>query len=64
MWFQITSLPVLGIGNGTAERKLFSPLPPSTRVVLVAFSLMAANTSSGTLAPRWVLYTGILNVSG
>ncbi|MNP83356.1 hypothetical protein D3C76_1822740 [compost metagenome] len=57
-------MPLLGIGNGTAVWKLFSPLPPSTSVVAVAFFLIAANTSSGTVEPRWVLYTGILKVSG
>ncbi|MNN79276.1 hypothetical protein D3C81_1959030 [compost metagenome] len=64
IWFQITSRPLFGIGNGTAVLKLFKPLPPSVSVVWVAFFLMAANTSAGTVEPRWVLNTGILKVSG
>ncbi|MNO84912.1 hypothetical protein D3C76_762660 [compost metagenome] len=60
MWFQITSRPFCGIGNGLAVSKFSRPLPPSTSLVVVAFFTVAAATVSGTDALRWVVYTGIL----
>ncbi|SST09104.1 Uncharacterised protein [Acinetobacter baumannii] len=60
MWFQITSRPFCGIGNGLAVSKFSRPLPPSTSLVVVALRLAASCTAAGTVALRWVLYTGIL----
>ena len=59
MWFQITSRPLCGIGNGMAMLKSFNPLPPSARVVRVALSRTASNTFGGRVTLRCVVYTGM-----
>jgi len=59
MWFQITSRPLCGIGKGIDRLKSLSPLPPSARVVRVAFCFTASNTLAGKVTLRWVVYTGM-----
>ena len=42
MWFQMTSTPDCGIGNGTPPIAPVTPLPPSESFAEVAFALVAS----------------------
>ncbi|MNT81844.1 hypothetical protein D3C72_2214840 [compost metagenome] len=44
--------------------KPFRPRPSSTSSAVVAFFLKASQTQSGKRKSRWLVYTGILKVSG
>ncbi|MNP05127.1 hypothetical protein D3C76_970710 [compost metagenome] len=54
-WFQMTSLPVFGIGNGSPPRQAGSTASPSLWVLqAVALRTVASNTSFGYAVVRWL----------